>query len=111
PCSFASDFASATDFGQSRRNQLFGPNYTDVDFAATKGFTMPHWDTGKIKVGAQFYNIFNHYNFGQPGNNIASSSSFGVISSGVNPPTSILGSFLGGDAAPRLVQLTAKFIF
>jgi hypothetical protein len=29
----------------------------------------------------------------------------------VNPPTSILGSFLGGDAAVRLIQSTAKFNF
>jgi hypothetical protein len=29
----------------------------------------------------------------------------------VNTPTSILGSFLGGDANPRLVQLKANFTF
>lgn len=110
-CSFTSDFTLATDFGQSRRNQLYGPNYTDTDFAVTKGFTMPGWDQGKLRVGAQFFNLFNHYNFGQPGNNIASPSTFGIITSGVNTPTSILGSFLGGDATPRLVQLTAKFDF
>jgi hypothetical protein len=33
------------------------------------------------------------------------------VVSTVNPPTSILGSFLGGDASPRLIQLTAKFNF
>ncbi len=111
PCAFTSSFTTATDFGQSRRNQMFGPNFTDFDFAATKGFTMPHWDSGKLKVGAQFFNVFNHFNFGQPGNNIASPSTFGIMTSGVNPPTSILGSFLGGDATPRLIQLTAKFDF
>ena len=123
PCAFASDFApdvydsngnlisqSATDFGQSRRNQLYGPNYTDVDFAVTKGFTMPHWETAKFKVGAQFFNLFNHPNFGQPYNNVASPG-LGTITSTVNTPTSILGSFLGGDASPRLIQLMAKFDF
>jgi len=29
----------------------------------------------------------------------------------VNTPTSILGSFLGGDASVRLIQLTAKLNF
>jgi hypothetical protein len=29
----------------------------------------------------------------------------------VSPPTSILGSFLGGDASPRLIQLKANITF
>ena len=109
-CSFASDYASATNFGGSGRNQIFGPNYTDSDLSVMKGFTMPHWETGKLRVGAQFFNLFNHPNFGQPGNDVGTAN-FGKITGTVNTPTSILGSFLGGDASPRLVQLTAKFDF
>jgi hypothetical protein len=119
-CGFANDYVlnqglpgqpaqSATDFGQSRRNQMFGPNYTDSDFSISKGFGMPGWDSGKLKVGAQFFNLFNHPNFGQPTN--TTSGSPGLIVSTVNPPTSILGSFLGGNASPRLIQLNAKFDF
>jgi hypothetical protein len=121
-CAFVNDYApyvaatattpaiqSATDFGQSRRNQLFGPNYTDSDFSVSKGFAMPGWDSGKLKVGAQFFNLFNHPNFGQPTNNVA--GSIGGIFTTVNPPTSILGAFLGGNASPRLIQLNAKFDF
>jgi hypothetical protein len=116
-CGFTSDYAldptpgtqSATDFGQSRRNQMFGPNYTDSDFSVSKGFAMPGWDSGKLKLGAQFFNLFNHPNFGQPLN--STSGSPGVIVSTVNPPTSILGAFLGGNASPRLIQLNAKFDF
>ncbi len=102
---------SATDFGQSRRNQMYGPNYTDVDLSITKGFTIPHWETGKLKVGAQFFNLFNHPNFGQPDGEVGDGKAFGTITTTVNPPTSILGSFLGGDASPRLIQLMAKFEF
>lgn len=109
-CAFTTDFASPTDFGQSRRNQMFGPNYTDTDFAAYKEFGMPGHEAAKLKIGAQFYNLFNHPNFGQPGGDLASGN-FGLISTTVNPPTSILGSFLGGDASPRLVQITGKFEF
>jgi hypothetical protein len=98
-CSFSQDFTTATDFGQSRRNQMFGPNYTDTDFAVNKGFGVPGWEGAKLKVGAQFYNLFNHPNFGQPGANIASPGTLGLITSTVNTPTSILGSFLGGDAS------------
>lgn len=119
-CSFTSSFPQdpatslplnpATDFGQSRRNQIFGPNYTDTDFAVMKGFGMPGHESVKLRVGAQFYNLFNHPNFGQPSGDVASGN-FGQISTTVNPPTSILGSFLGGDASPRLIQLTGKFEF
>ena len=126
-CAFANDYApyiaaipatsttpfvpavqSATDFGQSRRNQMFGPNYTDSDFSASKGFSLPGWDSAKLKVGAQFFNLFNHPNFGQPTNSVAGTP--GLIQSTVNPPTSILGE-LGGNASPRLIQLNAKFDF
>jgi Carboxypeptidase regulatory-like domain len=127
-CGFTADFQleptpgsqSATDFGQSRRNQMFGPNYTDSDFSISKGFTMPGWDSGKLRVGAQFFNLFNHPNFAQPLSNVSGANydnsgnlvgGFGVIENTVNPPTSILGSFLGGNASPRLIQLNAKFDF
>jgi hypothetical protein len=108
-CAFAADFTSATDFGQGRRNQMFGPNYTDSDFAVSKGFGMPGWESGKLKLGAQFFNLFNHPNFGQPTSNVSGTP--GLIQSAVNPPTSILGAFLGGNASPRLIQLNAKFDF
>jgi hypothetical protein len=112
PCAFASahDYTTASGFGQSGRNQMFGPNYTDSDFSITKGFGIPRWDSGKVKVGAQFFNLFNHPNFGQPLNSV-SSNQIGEIQTTVNPPTSILGSVLGGNASPRLIQLTAKFEF
>jgi len=108
-CAFGADFGPASDFGQSRRNQIFGPNYTDSDLSVSKGFSMPGWESGKLKLGAQFFNLFNHPNFGQPTSNVAGSP--GLIQSTVNPPTSILGAFLGGNASPRLIQLNAKFDF
>jgi len=36
---------------------------------------------------------------------------FGQITHDLSTPTSILGSFLGANADPRLIQLTAKFNF
>jgi hypothetical protein len=43
-------------------------------------------------------------------NDIASSN-FGTIINTVSTPTSIVGSFLGGDASPRLLQIKAQLIF
>ena len=110
PCSFIASFADPTDFGQSRRNQIFGSSYTDTDMALAKSFAIPHWESAHLKLGVQAFNLFNHPNFNLAAGNIDSATA-GFISSTVNTPTSILGSFLGGDASPRLLQLNAKFSF
>jgi hypothetical protein len=121
PCVSTSDWPDAGSAGgnpgnqlnagtEGRRNQFYGPHYFDTDMTIMKYTRIPHWETAKFGVGAQFFNLFNHPNFGNPTGNI-NSGLFGDVSSTVNPPTSILGSFLGGDASTRLIQLTAKFNF
>jgi hypothetical protein len=111
PCLTNAMFSQATDgFGNQRRNQFYGPKYFDTDLTVMKSFDIPHWERGKIAVGAQFFNLFNHPNFDQPINDIGNSQ-FGLSVLTVNTPTSILGSFLGGDASPRLIQLKATLTF
>jgi hypothetical protein len=110
PCSFVSSFVEPTAIGQGRRNNVYGSNYTNTDFAVTKSFPIPHWESARLKVGAQFFNLFNHPNFAYSNANI-DSGAVGTISNTVNTPTSILGAFLGGDASPRLIQFTGKFSF
>ncbi len=109
-CDFASHFANSTDFGQQRRNQLYGPNYTDFDMDISKGFNVPKIENGKLKVGVQFFNLFNHPNFQIPDSDV-NDSTLGTIFTTANTPTSILGAFLGGDASPRLIQLKGTFTF
>jgi Carboxypeptidase regulatory-like domain len=101
-------FNSGTE--NQRRNQFYGPRYFDTDMTIMKYTQIPHWETAKLGIGAQFFNLFNHPNFEGPVNDI-NSSNFGSVLDTVNTPTSILGSFLGGDASPRLVQLTVKMNF
>lgn len=93
-----------------RRNQFYGPKYFDTDMTIMKYTQVPHFETMKVGVGAQFFNLFNHPNFEPPVNDI-NNGNFGKVLSTVNTPTSILGSFLGGDASPRLIQLTVKINF
>ena len=92
------------------RNQFSGPHYWDTDMTLMKYTQMPKWETAKLGIGVQFFNLFNHPNFASPVNDL-NSPHFAQVRSTVNPPTSILGSFLGGDASTRLIQLTAKFNF
>jgi len=115
PCAIASpgNYIDPTTFGQQERNQTYSPSFTDTDFTIMKGFKIPilHSDTGKFYVGAQFFNLFNHPNFAAPGHDIANRTTLGSITSTVNTPTSILGSGLGGDASPRLIQLKGTINF
>lgn len=101
---------SISTFGQQRRNQVWGPHYFDTDLSVMKNFHIPISEASTLGVGLQFFNILNHPNFDQPDANV-SSPTFGHIINTVSVPTSILGSFLGGDASPRLIQLKGSFTF
>ena len=107
----ASEPTAGFTLGTQRRNQFYGPGYFDTDFTVMKFTSVPHWESAKLGLGVQFFNILNHPNFDNPIRDISNTSQFGQITRTVNTPTSILGSFLGGDASPRLIQLTAKFNF
>jgi len=99
-----------TTFGNQRSNQIWGPHYFDTDLTIMKNFHLPINETSNFGVGLQFFNIFNHPNFDLPDANV-SSPTFGSIINTVSVPTSILGSFLGGDASPRLIQVKATLTF
>lgn len=111
PCLPAAAFSPATaGFGDQRRNQLYGPNFFDTDLSVMKNFHVPLSEASTFGVGLQFFNLFNHANFDQPVGDVQSSQ-FGLINRTVSVPTSILGSFLNGDASPRLIQVKAQFTF
>ena len=113
-CNFVNSFAPPTNFAQQSRNSLIGPAYTNVNFGAFKTIGIPHSETMKLKLGAQFFNLFNHPNFQNPSHQFTSSnqnSTLGSIQSTVGAPTSILGSTGGSDASPRLIQLHGTFTF
>jgi len=117
PCLTAADFqgvlgpTGTNSFGDQRRNQFFGPSYFNTDLTIMKFFNIPHWEQGKLGLGAQFFNVLNHPNFDDPVRDMSNIAQFGQITHDLSTPTSILGSFLGANADPRLIQLTAKFNF
>jgi Carboxypeptidase regulatory-like domain len=99
----------AVSFAQGR-NRFRYPTYFNTDFTVMKKTSLVGRDKVVLGIGAQFFNFFNHPNFGPPDND-SSSSSFGEISTMEMPPTSILGSGLGGDVSPRMIQLKAQVQF
>jgi hypothetical protein len=115
PCPSANQFSSPIvpggigSFGNQRRNQIYGPSFFSTDLTVMKQFPIPHWESAKLGIGAQAFNILNHPNFDQPLNDV--SGQFGTILRTVGPPTSIFGSFLGGDSSPRAVQIRGQLTF
>ncbi|MGC2537246.1 MAG: hypothetical protein WA350_10705 [Candidatus Sulfotelmatobacter sp.] len=103
PCS-----GGAVSFAQGR-NRFRYPNYFNADFDVVKRISFVE-DKVVVGIGVQFFNFFNHPNFGPP-DNYSSDSSFGEIGTMEMPPTSILGAGLGGDVSPRMIQLKTVIRF
>jgi hypothetical protein len=95
-------------FGNVARNTFRGPGYWNTDFALMKHTKIT--ERVEFVFGAQFFNVFNHSNFDSPVMDI-SSSHFGQILKTTTPPTTMYGSVLGADAAPRLIQLKTQLNF
>jgi hypothetical protein len=110
-CLSASNFGNpSTGYGNQRRNQFRGPGYFDTDFNVEKAFGMPFRESVQFVVGARFFNFFNHPNFAFPVTDI-NNTEFGHIQSMVSQPTTIYGSGLGADAAPRVIEFEGKINF
>jgi len=92
------------------RNRFRGPGYVTTDLAIMKSTSIPHWENGVFTVGFQFFNLFNHPNFGFPDNSI-SDTTFGRIFYQEQPPTSVLGSGLNANVSGRMIQVKAQLRF
>jgi hypothetical protein len=99
----------AVSFSQGR-NRFRGPGYFNTDLAIMKNTKITGWENATLGIGFQFFNLFNHPNLGFP-DNWSSDAGFGQIFYLEQSPTSILGSGLGGDVAPRMIQLKAQLRF
>ena len=59
--------SSARQFGNSRIGNLRGPDLVNFDFVLQKDFKI--YELQKLQFRAEFFNLFNHPNFGLPGAN------------------------------------------
>jgi len=94
---------AAGELGNAARVPVTGPDFVNSDFSVIKDFVL-HREMG-VNFRAEFFNLFNHPEYGAPINDInygspapgTVSSSFGQVNSTVNNP--------------RLVQLALKLTF
>jgi len=110
------DGPQTCQFGNLGRNALRGPDFFWSDLYLTKWFQLR--EHTKLRIDAQFFNIFNHPNFGLPSDVIAgipgnrsTQTGFGALTSTTSPPTGLLGVGLGGDSSPRMIALQARLEF
>ncbi len=85
---------AAGELGNAARVPVTGPDFVNTDFSVIKDFPLPR-EMG-LNFRAEFFNLFNHPEFGMPINDI-NAPGFGSVSSTVNNP--------------RLIQLAMKLTF
>jgi hypothetical protein len=82
-------------FGTIGRNTLRGPGLFNFDFSTFKAFQMPFSEKHRLEFRAEFFNLFNTPNLGNP-NTTRINALFGRITSA---------------ADPRIVQLGLRYAF
>ena len=113
---FGGDDPQHCQFGNLGRNALRGPDFVWNDFYLTKWF--PVTEHVKLRIEGQFFNVFNHPNFGLPSMVLAgipgkpsTQTGFGASTYTTSPPTGLLGVGLGGDSSPRMIAFQARLEF
>jgi hypothetical protein len=110
------DSLQTCQFGNLGRNSLRGPQFVWTDFYLTKWFSLT--ERVKLRFEAQFFNLFNHPNFGLPSLVLAgipgkpsTQTGFGALTYTTSPPTGLLGVGLGGDSTPRMIAFQLRLEF
>ncbi len=113
---FGGDTSKNCQFGNLGRNALRGPNFTWSDFYLSKLF--PLTEHLKLRFDVQFFNVFNHPNFGLPSMVLAgipgkptTQTGFGALTYTTSPPTGLLGVGLGGDSTTRMIAFQLRLEF
>jgi hypothetical protein len=104
PCAFG--LPTPGFLGNSSRNMVRGPGYSNTDFSVVKDTPVPRLgEAGKIEFRAEFFNILNHSNFAVPNRTVFAGT--GAVE---NPlPTAATITTTVGNS--RQIQLAVKVLF
>ncbi len=81
-------------FGNLGRNSLYGPGQRNFDIAVSRRFAVT--ERLKVEFRSDFFNVFNHANWNNPGTSLSSGTTFGQVTT--------FGS-------PRIIQMAMKLYF
>jgi hypothetical protein len=89
-------------FGSLGRNVIIGPGFNNVDFSVIKNTKLT--EAARVQFRAEFFDLFNHANLGQPGRTAqVGSATFGLITN-TRFPT-------GDSGSSRQIQFALKLLF
>ncbi len=93
-------FTAVPRFGNLGRNVVIGPGFNNTDFSVIKNTRLG--EDLRVQFRAEFFDLFNHANFGPPGT-VVGTPAFGQITS-TRFPT-------GESGSSRQVQFAVKLVF
>ena len=93
-------FTAVSGFGNLGRNAIAGPSFNNTDISIIKNTYFR--ETLRVQFRAEVFDVFNHPNFGRPGNTVGTPS-FGRITN-TRFPT-------GESGSSRQIQFALKFGF
>ena len=97
---FVNPTSPTTHFGSLGRNVVIGPRFNNTDFSVIKNTRLT--ETTRVQFRAEFFDLFNHANFGQPGRTVGAAT-FGKITN---------TRFATGDSgSSRQIQFALKLLF
>jgi hypothetical protein len=89
-----------TNFGNLGRNVFRGPSQQNWDFSLIKNFKLTERQT--LRFTTDFFNIWNHANFGNPAVNDVET---------IGTPNSPFGKITSTVGTPRLIQFSLRYAF
>ncbi len=95
-------------YGTLPRNYFRGPGYVNFDLAFSK--TTDITERVKFEFRAEFFNLFNHANFTNPGINNNANGTLSGGAGGNNPNSGLFGQ-ITSTYDPRILQLAGRFSF
>ncbi len=93
--------SASGQLGNSSRTPLTGPGFVNTDFSVNKYFRLPFREGTELEFRAEFFNLFNHPQFFQPGTDIDTPP----------PPAGNYGAITKIVNNPRLIQFALKLRF
>jgi len=89
-------------YGNLKRNALTGPNYWSVDLAISRQIGIA---TRMLELRIEAFNLFNTFNWGDPGTEETSGGFIANFNSGQ------FGRITTQAGTPRIIQLGVKYAF
>jgi hypothetical protein len=94
------------NFGDMRRNVVYGPGFVNLDFSVSKAFKFR--ERFSLQLRGEFFNILNHPNFADPDHDFSDGATLGLAQ--FTPDVAASNPVIGSGGS-RHIQVGAKIIW